>query len=92
MMSSDLEEKVSKATDAPKTEEAKYAQAGPTADGQSDAASSDEYVRDQKSSLNLTKWQKVKGVFSRLRHHLWRFKWWYLGGLVIFLAIFLPIL
>lgn len=30
--------------------------------------------------------------FQKIKAHLWRFRWWYLLGLIIFLAILLPIL
>lgn len=48
---------------------------------------SDDHVRDEKEKPApvLTKRQKVK-------RHCGRFKWWYLLGVVIFLAILLPIL
>jgi hypothetical protein len=57
----------------------------PVNDDQSDNVSSNDHVRDEKAAPGPTKWQKVKS-------HLARFKWWYLLGLVIFLAILLPIL
>lgn len=50
-----------------------------------DGASLDSDVRDEKAALGATKFQKIKA-------HIWRFRWWYLLGLVIFLAILLPIL
>lgn len=57
----------------------------PARDDQSDNVSSNDHVRDEKVAPGPTKWQKVKS-------HLARFKWWYLLGLVIFLAILLPIM
>ncbi|KAF4450383.1 hypothetical protein F53441_6507 [Fusarium austroafricanum] len=57
----------------------------PAADAQSDHASSDDHVRDEKPAPGPTKWQKVK-------RHFWRFKWWYLLALIILLAILLPLL
>ncbi|KAJ3548118.1 hypothetical protein NM208_g1152 [Fusarium decemcellulare] len=57
----------------------------PAPDAQSDNASSDDHVRDKKAAPGLTKRQKAK-------QHFGRFKWWYLLGLIIFLAILLPIL
>lgn len=57
----------------------------PTANIQSDNASSDDHVRDKKANPDLSKRQKLK-------QHFGRFKWWYLLGLVILLAILLPLL
>lgn len=59
--------------------------AAPAADAQSDNASSDDHVRDKKASPSPSKRQKLK-------HHFGRFKWWYLLGLIILLAILLPLL
>lgn len=50
-----------------------------------DDASSVHAAENEKTSPVLTRFQKVKA-------HLLRFKWWYLLGLVIFLAILLPLL
>ncbi|KAM6534384.1 hypothetical protein FALCPG4_004025 [Fusarium falciforme] len=58
--------------------------AAPAADAQSDNASSDDHVRDKKASPSPSKRQKLK-------HHFGRFKWWYLLGLIILLAILLPL-
>jgi hypothetical protein len=57
----------------------------PAQDDQSDNVSSNDHVRDEKPAPGPTKWQKVKSHFAR-------FKWWYLLGLIIFLAILLPLL
>ncbi|RSM09133.1 hypothetical protein CEP52_004250 [Fusarium oligoseptatum] len=65
-------------------DEAAGADTAPTSDVQSDNASSDDHVRDKKASPGLSKRQKVK-------QHFGRFKWWYLLGLVILLAILLPL-
>ncbi|KAF4951246.1 hypothetical protein FSARC_12973 [Fusarium sarcochroum] len=61
------------------------AQDAPAQGSQSDNASSNDHVRDEKSAPGPTKWQKTK-------IHLVHFKWWYLVGFIIFLAILLPIL
>lgn len=58
--------------------------AAPAADVQSDNASSDDHVRD-KVVPGPSKRQKLK-------QHFGRFKWWYLLGLIILLAILLPLL
>ncbi|KAI1068914.1 hypothetical protein LB507_006153 [Fusarium sp. FIESC RH6] len=58
---------------------------GPAQDAQSDNAPSDDQIRDEKAAAGSTKWQKVKA-------HLIKFKWWYLLGIVILLAILLPLL
>jgi hypothetical protein len=50
-----------------------------------DDASSDHLVQEKTPKESIGKRQKVK-------RHCWRFKWWYPLGLIIFLAIFLPIL
>ncbi|KAK7216428.1 hypothetical protein V2G26_004431 [Clonostachys chloroleuca] len=50
-----------------------------------DSASSIDHVIDKKPTEAITKRQKAK-------RHCTKFKWWYLGGLLIFLIIFLPIL
>lgn len=50
-----------------------------------DSASSIDHVIDKKPTEAITKRQKAK-------RHCAKFKWWYLGGLLIFLIIFLPIL
>ncbi|KAF4463118.1 hypothetical protein FALBO_10059 [Fusarium albosuccineum] len=82
------------ASDSPKPDPARpvsplddrvSAEQPPAPDAQSDNASSDDHVRDKKAAPGLTKRQKAK-------QHFGRFKWWYLLGLVIFLAILLPIL
>ncbi|RFN48460.1 hypothetical protein FIE12Z_7269 [Fusarium flagelliforme] len=57
----------------------------PAQDAQSDNAPSDDQIRDEKAAAGPTKWQKVKA-------HLIKFKWWYLLGIVILLAILLPLL
>ncbi|CAG7557498.1 unnamed protein product [Fusarium equiseti] len=57
----------------------------PAQDAQSDHAPSDDQIRDEKAAAGPTKWQKVKA-------HLIKFKWWYLLGIVILLAILLPLL
>ncbi|XEV07406.1 hypothetical protein FSHL1_012693 [Fusarium sambucinum] len=54
-------------------------------DAQSDNAPSDDQIRDEKAAAGPTKWQKVKA-------HLIKFKWWYLLGIAILLAILLPLL
>jgi hypothetical protein len=60
---------------------------GPAPDGadRDDASSTDHVQEKTPPKEPVTKWQKVKA-------HFWRFKWWYLLGLVILLAIMLPIL
>ncbi|CAH0047055.1 unnamed protein product [Clonostachys solani] len=50
-----------------------------------DSASSIDHVMDKKPTKTITKRQKAK-------RHCAKFKWWYLGGLLIFLVILLPIL
>ena len=60
-------------------------EAAPAADAQSDNASSDDHVRDKKAIPGPSKRQKLKQNFGR-------FKWWYLLGLIILLAILLPLL
>ncbi|VUC27316.1 unnamed protein product [Clonostachys rosea] len=50
-----------------------------------DSASSIDHVMDKKPTNTITRRQKAK-------RHCVKFKWWYLGGLLIFLIIFLPIL
>ena len=57
----------------------------PAQDAQSDNAPSDDQIRDEKAAVGPTKWHKVKA-------HLIKFKWWYLLGIVILLAILLPLL
>ncbi|RGP58984.1 hypothetical protein FSPOR_11693 [Fusarium sporotrichioides] len=54
-------------------------------DAQSDNASSNDHIRDEKAAPGPTKWQKLKA-------HLFKFKWWYLLGIAILLAILLPLL
>ncbi|KAH9907173.1 hypothetical protein F4778DRAFT_525778 [Xylariomycetidae sp. FL2044] len=51
----------------------------------SDEASSGDHVKEKGAEVPLTKRQKVK-------RHCGRFWWWYLIGLIVFLAIFLPVL
>lgn len=51
----------------------------------SDNVPSDDHVRDKETAAVPTKRQKVTQHFSR-------FKWWYLLGVIILLAILLPIL
>ncbi|RGP78298.1 hypothetical protein FLONG3_3613 [Fusarium longipes] len=57
----------------------------PAQDAQSDNAASDDHVHDEKAAPGPTKWQKVKA-------HLIKYKWWYLLGIVVLLAILLPLL
>ncbi|KAF4998645.1 hypothetical protein FGRMN_2971 [Fusarium graminum] len=60
-------------------------QDAPAQDDHSDNVSSSDHVRDEKLAPGPTKWQKVKNHFAR-------FKWWYLVGLIILLAILLPLM
>ena len=32
------------------------------------------------------------GKREKVKRHCWRFKWWYIAGVIIFLAILLPIM
>lgn len=59
------------------------AQAQASAD--QDDASTTSILGEKTPKESIRKRQKVK-------RHCWRFKWWYLLGLIIFLAILLPIL
>lgn len=85
-MASEREHTAAGAVASPEeTPNAADTQNAPARDDQSDNVSSNDHVRDEKVAPGPTKWQKVKS-------HLARFKWWYLLGLVIFLAILLPIM
>lgn len=54
--------------------------------GRDDDVSSDDHVQDKvPPAATLTKKQKFK-------RHCGRFRWWYVAGIIIFLAIILPIL
>lgn len=54
--------------------------------GRDDDVSSDDHVQDKvPPAATLTKKQK----FQR---HCGRFKWWYVAGTIVFLAIILPVL
>ena len=50
-----------------------------------DVSSIDDGVHEKEHIVPLKKREKVK-------RHCMRFKWWYLGAIIIFLAILLPIL
>ena len=54
-------------------------------DNNSQNADDASLVQHEKTATTPTRFQKIKA-------HLWRFRWWYLLGLIIFLAILLPIL
>lgn len=66
----------------------------PAQDAQSDNAASADHVHDEKAAATPTKWQELKAALSwqNVKAHLIKRKWWYLLGLVIFLAILLPLL
>ncbi|KAF5232332.1 hypothetical protein FAUST_8794 [Fusarium austroamericanum] len=74
-----------KAGTAPATKDKTITPDAPAEDTQSDNAASDDHVRDEKVAPGPTKWQKVKA-------HLFKFKWWYLLGIAVLLAILLPLL
>lgn len=59
--------------------------AQPSGTVERDDASSTDMVNEKTPKETLTKRQKMK-------RHCGRFKWWYLVGVIIFLAIFLPLL
>ncbi|SPJ73371.1 uncharacterized protein FTOL_03101 [Fusarium torulosum] len=85
-MASEREQTAAGAVNSPaETANAADTQNAPAHDDQSDNVSSNDHVRDEKPTPGPTKWQKVKSHFAR-------FKWWYLLGLIIFLAILLPLL